>query len=149
MFKKKDILKDVGTTDTILSDKKLNPLSKPAGALQMVGAGASWGGGEAGLLRFTMQLGEAQGAITTPTGLTYWNHGKSYLNQQSQGNINSKDTELAKSLVYGSYLSSNFRQPFFSSSTSFTHVRVYPLMMLCGGDHNCRTVSHLVLRAKG
>ena len=105
MFKKKDILKDVGmtggTTDTILSEKKLNPLSKPAGALQMVGAGASWGGG-AGLLRFTMQLGEAQGAITTPTGLTYWNHGKSYLNQQSQGNINSKDTELAKSLSMGS-----------------------------------------------
>lgn len=48
-----------------------------------------------------MQLGEAQGAIATPTGLTYWNHGKSYLNQQSQGNINSKDTELAKSLSMG------------------------------------------------
>lgn len=48
---KEDILKDVGMTggitDTILSEKKLNPLSKPAGALQMVGAGASWGGGQA------------------------------------------------------------------------------------------------------
>lgn len=47
---KEDNLKDVGmtggTTDIILSEKKLNPLSKPSGALQMVGAGASWGGGQ-------------------------------------------------------------------------------------------------------
>ena len=84
------------------------------------------------ILRFTTQLGEAQGAISTPTGLTYLNHGKSYLNQQYQGNINSKDTELSKS-VYGSYLPSTFRRPFLSSSTSFTHVRVYPLWCYVGG----------------
>ena len=53
-------------------------------------------GVEAGILRFTTQLGEAQGAIATPTGLTYLNHGKSYLNQQYQGNINS---EVAQSCL--------------------------------------------------
>lgn len=51
-----------GATDTILSEKKLNPHGKSVAALQMVGAV------KGGIFRFTMKQGEAQGAISRPTG---------------------------------------------------------------------------------
>lgn len=62
-----------GATDTILSEKKLNPHGKSVAALQMVGAV------KGGIFRFTMKQGEAQGAISRPTGSTYLSNGKSYL----------------------------------------------------------------------
>ena len=72
-----------GETDTILSEKKLNPHGKSAAALQMVGAVKVAGG----IFRFTMQQGEARGAIPRPTVSTYLSHGKSYLKSAISGEI--------------------------------------------------------------